>query len=134
MFIKWANKREEISSSVRARLEAALEDAAPDARGRSDDQALTPEDEFDDGTGYVAGVNYPGGRATTILAGWRREFDSGGWVRESLSLVSFLRLLASEARQAGGVGRGAVVKPRTPSGAVHRLVLWAGGLSTAGAV
>jgi hypothetical protein len=82
----------------------------------------------------VAGVNYPGGRATTILAGWRREFDSGGWVRESLSLVSFLRLLASEARQAGGVGRGAVVKPRTPSGAVHRLVLWAGGLSTAGAV
>ena len=40
---------------------------------------------------------------------------------------------ASEARQAVGISRGAVVKPRTPRGAVHRLVLWAGGLSTAGA-
>ena len=40
--------------------------------------------------------------------------------------------LASEARQAVGIGRGAVVKPRTRR-AVHRLVLWAGGLSTAGA-
>ena len=56
-----------------------------------------------------------------------------------VSLLSFLDLhfngcLASGARQAIGVGRGAVVKPRTPRGAVHRLVLWAGGLSTAGAV
>jgi hypothetical protein len=50
-------------------------------------------------------------------------------------LGSFLNgCLASEARQAVGIGRGAVVKPRTPRGAVHRLVLWAGGLSTAGAV
>jgi hypothetical protein len=42
--------------------------------------------------------------------------------------------LASKARQAVGVGRGAVVKPRTPLGAVHRFILWAGGLSTAGAM
>ncbi len=34
MFIKWADKRQEISSSVRARLEAALEDATPDSRAR----------------------------------------------------------------------------------------------------
>jgi len=41
--------------------------------------------------------------------------------------------LASEARQAVGARRGAVGKPRTASAAVHRLDLWAGGLSTAGA-
>ena len=42
--------------------------------------------------------------------------------------------MASEARQAIGIDRGAVGKARTPRGAVHRLVLWAGGLSTAGAI
>jgi hypothetical protein len=51
----------------------------------------------------------------------------------SVFLSFFLNgCLASEARQAGGEGRGAVGKPRTPPGAVHRPVLWAGGLSTAG--
>ena len=40
--------------------------------------------------------------------------------------------LASAARQAVGGSRGAVVKPRTPAGAIHRLALWVGGLSTAG--
>ena len=50
-------------------------------------------------------------------------------------LISFSTAVwQSEARQAVGIGRGAVVKPRTPRGAVHRLVLWAGGLSTAGAM
>jgi len=42
-------------------------------------------------------------------------------------VLLFNGCLASEARQAVGIGRGAVVKPRTPRGAVHRLVLWAGG-------
>ena len=41
--------------------------------------------------------------------------------------------LASNARQAVGTLRGAVGKPRTASAAVHRLALWTGGLSTAGA-
>ena len=40
---------------------------------------------------------------------------------------------ASEARQAGGTCRGAVVKPRTRR-AVHRLDLWAGGLSAVDAI
>ena len=76
---------------------------------------------------WPPGDNYPGR--------WRRgEFLDGLSVLAGFSLVSFFNgCLASEARQAGGIGRGAVVKPRTPPGAVHRLVLWAGGLSTAGA-
>jgi integrase len=55
MFVKWAAKRQEISKLARDCLEAALEDAAPDPRAaHGDDQALTPDDEFGHGTGYVA--------------------------------------------------------------------------------
>ena len=54
MFIKWADKREEISSSVRARLEAALEDATPESRAGYDHQPLSPDDELGEGGGYVA--------------------------------------------------------------------------------
>ena len=45
-----------------------------------------------------------------------------------------LALVAGKARQAVGIGEGAVVKPRTPRGATHGLVLLTGGLSTEGAV
>jgi hypothetical protein len=41
---------------------------------------------------------------------------------------------ASEARQAGGERAGSGGQATHPAGAVHRLVLWAGGLSTAGEV
>ena len=41
---------------------------------------------------------------------------------------------ASEARQAVGEGRGAVVTGTHLAEAIHRLALWVGGLSTVGAV
>ena len=41
---------------------------------------------------------------------------------------------ASEARQAVGGGRGAVVRGANLAEAIHRLALWVGGLSTAGGV
>ena len=41
---------------------------------------------------------------------------------------------ASEARQTVGAGRGAVVRGTNLAEAIHRLALWVGGLSTAGAV
>ena len=41
---------------------------------------------------------------------------------------------ASEARQAVGEGRGAVVTGTHLAEAIHRLALWVGGLSTAGAI
>jgi hypothetical protein len=70
------------------------------------------------------------GSVVLVLKG--RELDRGGYP------VTFgspsTACSASEAREAVCIGRGAVVKPRTPPGAVHRLVLWAGGLSTAGAI
>ena len=40
---------------------------------------------------------------------------------------------ASEARQAVGGGRGAVLRGTHLAEAIHRLALWVGGLSTAGA-
>ena len=41
---------------------------------------------------------------------------------------------ASEARQAVGEGRGAVVTGTHVAEAIHRLALWVGGLSTVGAI
>ncbi len=41
---------------------------------------------------------------------------------------------ASEARQAEGEGRGAVVTGTHLAEAIHRLALWVGGLSTVGAI
>jgi len=41
---------------------------------------------------------------------------------------------ASEARQAVGEGRGAVVTGTHLAEAIHRLALWVGGLSTVGAI
>ena len=41
---------------------------------------------------------------------------------------------ASEARQAVGKGRGAVVTGTHLAEAIHRLALWVGGLSTVGAI
>ena len=65
----------------------------------------------------VAGVNYLVRPATTILAGGGGEFVDGLGVFGCLFLSSFLNgCSASEARQAGGICRGAVVKPRTPQG------------------
>ena len=65
----------------------------------------------------LAGVNYLVRPATTILAGGGGEFVDGLGVFGCLFLSSFLNgCSASEARQAGGICRGAVVKPRTPQG------------------
>ena len=62
-------------------------------------------------------VNYPGRSASTILAGGGGEFIEGSWAW-LFCLWSPIKningCLASAARQAVGIPRGAVGKPRTP--------------------
>ena len=65
----------------------------------------------------LAGVNFLGRPATTILAGGGGEGLTSVLRCIGLVLISLSNgCLASEARQAVGIGRGAVGKPRTPRG------------------
>ncbi len=54
MFVGWAAKCQEMDGLIRDRLEAALEDASPDERGRQDLQDLSPEEDPNEGGGYVS--------------------------------------------------------------------------------
>ena len=66
---------------------------------------------------YVVRVNYPGRSASTILAGGGGEFVDIGLAWLFCLWSPFKNIngcLASEARQAVGICRGAVGKPRTP--------------------
>lgn len=54
MFVRWAAKRQELDSLARDRLEASLEGMKPLDRGHREEQALSPDDENDQGSGYFA--------------------------------------------------------------------------------
>ena len=86
-----------------------------------------------------------GEKAALLLAGWLvvgtiPAVLAGFLLRDQVEKVfgipvfgiDFHRLLASAARQAVGATPGSGGQGTHPAGAVHRLVLWAGALSTAG--
>jgi len=77
--------------------------------------------------------------AAAILPGWPPQIpppvagsNSSRPGRGDFRLFFFDGCSASEARQAAGQRPGSGGQATDPAGAVHRLVLWTGGLSTAG--
>ena len=82
----------------------------------------------------MVGVNYPGRPTTTILAGRRRGTCKGSVFGSPGFLVPFNKWLFGK-RSASGrrLLPGSCGQGMNPAGAVHRLDLWADGLSMAGA-